>query len=67
MATKKATRKPRKRGVKLIDRAKRIAIVTRLHKAGKSKAQIARALGWPEGNGYGMVKRLMIKARLRRK
>ena len=40
----------------------RLPLVTKMHKAGKSRKDIAVALGWTPGNGYGMVKALLIQA-----
>lgn len=73
MATKKAAhRTMRAKGkaktrTHLIPAERRMAVVKKLHKAGKTSGAIAKALGWANGNGYGMVKKLMIAAKLRRK
>jgi hypothetical protein len=56
------------RRTRLIPREKRLPLVIKLHTAGYGTNDIRMALGWraDSNDGYGMVKRLMIKAGLRR-
>jgi hypothetical protein len=49
----------------LIPREDRLPLVIKLHAMGHTTGEICRALGWSNGNGYCMVKRLMIEAGLR--
>jgi hypothetical protein len=54
-----------RRGTKLIPQADRLPLVVKMYGEGATTGAIAQALGWSKGNGYGMVKRLAIQARLR--
>jgi hypothetical protein len=60
-----------RQGTNLIPYADRLPLVVRMYHAGAKKTEIAAALGWRRSkngnqNGTGMVKRLMIKAGLRK-